>query len=205
MMVRRHTYTKEQRDFIEKNVHGLMNSGLAELFNAKFDTNVTSGQISAYKGNHGLISNLDTTFKKGLKPFNKGMKQSDYMTKESIEKTKNTRFKKGDIPKSTRPVGSERICSKDGYILIKTKEPRSWRLKHRVIWEQEHGPIPPGYIVKFLDGNKLNLELDNLVLIHRSQNAVINKQGLLSNEPEVAKTGILISEVMLKASKLSKR
>ena len=42
------------------------------------------------------------------------------MTPEAIERTKATRFKKGDKPGNHRKVGSERITV-DGYIEIKTK------------------------------------------------------------------------------------
>ena len=35
-------------------------------------------------------------------------------------------------------------------------------LKQRWVWEQEHGPIPKGWKVVFLDGSKDNFALDNL-------------------------------------------
>ncbi len=37
-------------------------------------------------------------FQKGHTPMNKGLKQSEYMTPGAIERTKATRFKKGNVP-----------------------------------------------------------------------------------------------------------
>lgn len=106
--------------------------------------------------------------KKGSIPKNKGLKQTEYMSAESIEKTKLTRFKKGNMPKNHRPVGYERK-TKDGYLEVKVEEPNKWDLKHRIIWQQANGSIPDGYNVQFKDKNPLNLTIDNLYLITRSQ------------------------------------
>ena len=43
--------------------------------------------------------------------------------------------------------------------------------KHRVVWEQAHGPIPEGYLVKFKDGNRMNCSIDNLYLVSRADHA----------------------------------
>ena len=69
-----------------------------------------------------------------------------------------------------KPVGTEMV-KKDKYVLVKMndKKPRIWRLKHHLIWEEAHGPIPDGYLVSFADGDKSNFNLDNLVLITKSE------------------------------------
>ena len=56
----------------------------------------------------------------------------------------------------------------DGYVEIKVAEPRKWALKHRVIWEEANGPIPKGCNIQFRDGNKLNVKIENLYIISRS-------------------------------------
>ncbi|MCR5352386.1 MAG: HNH endonuclease [Bacteroidales bacterium] len=101
-------------------------------------------------------------FQKGHAPANKGKK----MSPETYAKVARTMFKKGRPSINHRPVGSERV-SKDGYVEIKVAEPNKWRLKHRVIWEQERGQIPPGHNIQFKDGNPLNLAIDNLYIIDR--------------------------------------
>jgi len=104
-------------------------------------------------------------YKKGSVPANKGKK----MSKEAYERNKHTMFKKGHIPKNHKPVGYETI-NIDGYILIKTKEPNVFELKHRVLWREAYGEIPPGHVIRFKDGNKQNLSLDNLEMVTKAQN-----------------------------------
>lgn len=103
-------------------------------------------------------------FKKGFVPANKGKK----MPPEVYAKCAGTMFKKGQNPINHREVGSERI-DRDGYIMIKVAEPNKWKLKHRLVWEQANGPIPKGYNIQFRDGNKLNLDIDNLYMISRKE------------------------------------
>ncbi|WP_300700943.1 HNH endonuclease signature motif containing protein [Bacteroides sp.] len=107
-------------------------------------------------------------FHKGHQPANKGRKQQEYMSDAQIEKTKATRFKKGNLPKNHKPVGYERV-TRDGYLEVKTAEPNVFELKHRLLWIEHNGNIPPGYNVQFKDGNRRNICIENLYLISRSQ------------------------------------
>lgn len=145
---------------------------LADLFNQKFNTNITSRTIKSYKANNKLNSGLTSKFRKGQTPHNKGKK----MPKEVYEKVKHTMFAKGNVPPNHRPVGSERI-SKDGYIEVKVAEPNKWRLKQRVVYEETKGKIPEGCPIIFLDGNKRNFEIDNLRCITRSELLYLNCNG----------------------------
>lgn len=103
-------------------------------------------------------------FKKGSVPPNKGKK----MSPEVYEKVKHTMFRKGHMPINHKPVGSERI-NVDGYVEVKMAEPSKWRLKHRVIWEDANGKIPPGYNIQFKNGNTQDVRLDNLYIISRAE------------------------------------
>jgi hypothetical protein len=92
-----------------------------------------------------------------------------------------TQFKKGNTRKETRPVGFERICSRDGVILIKVAEENPYtgcktryRPKHRVLWEAAHGPIPKGMVVRFKNGDKMQCELRNLECISQALNLRLN-------------------------------
>ena len=51
-------------------------------------------------------------------------------------------------------------------------------MKHRHVWEQANGKIPEGHIIIFRDNDRTNISLDNLMIIPRSINAVINHVGL---------------------------
>ncbi|HHT23148.1 MAG TPA: HNH endonuclease [Bacteroidales bacterium] len=106
--------------------------------------------------------------KKGTVPPNKGKKQIEYMTPEAIERTKATRFKKGQRVWNHKPVGYERVNT-SGYTEVKTAEPNKFELKHRVIWRQHYGKIPRGHNVQFRDGNPQNFNIENLYLISRSE------------------------------------
>lgn len=102
-------------------------------------------------------------FKKGQVPPNKGVKGISY------EGSKPTQFKKGARPPNYRPVGTIRVV--DGYQEIKIAEGmRQWRQLHRVIWERLNGPIPKGYNLVFLDGNKENISIANLSLMSKADN-----------------------------------
>ena len=182
-------YTDEMKQFILDNYKGRYNQELADLFNQKFNTNITSRMIKSYKANNKLNSGLTGKFRKGQTPHNKGKK----MPKEVYEKVKHTMFAKGNVPPNHRPVGSERI-SKDGYIEVKVAEPNKWRLKQRVVYEEAKGEIPEGCPIIFLDGNKRNFDIDNLRCITRSELLYLNCNGL-NNSNEITETGILMARL----------
>lgn len=177
------------KQFILDNYKGRYNQELADLFNQKFNTNVTSRTIKSYKANNKLNSGLSGKFRKGQTPHNKGKK----MPKEVYEKVKHTMFANGNVPPNHRPVGSERI-SKDGYIEVKVAEPNKWRLKQRVVYEEAKGKIPEGCTIIFLDGNKQNCNIDNLRCITRSELLYLNCNGL-NNSNEITETGILMARL----------
>ena len=110
-----------------------------------------------------------------------------------------TEFKKGDIPPNRVPIGSERF-TKDGYLQIKIKDGcqnNNWISKHRLIWEQHFGPIPPKHRVIFLDGNKNNLDINNLELMSYGQTAIMSKKNLFNNDPMITKIGSKIAKIEL--------
>lgn len=142
----------------------------------------------------------DSYYRKGSVPLNKGKK----MPKEVYKKCKATMFKKGSVPPNHKPIGSERIDSKDGYVWVKVAEGLNcYRLKHRVVWEQHFGAIPKGMNVQFKDGNRLNLDVDNLELISKSGNM---KRNTYHNYPkEIASTIQLMGALTRQINKHKKK
>ncbi|MDP2432921.1 MAG: HNH endonuclease signature motif containing protein [Pseudomonadota bacterium] len=69
-----------------------------------------------------------------------------------------------------QPIGSERI--QDGYLQRKVRDDgpvhRRWEFVHRLVWIEHHGPIPDGHVVTFRNGNRLDIEPQNLELITRA-------------------------------------
>lgn len=107
-------------------------------------------------------------FKPGHVSSNKGLRQSEYMTPEAIQRSRATQWKKGHLPHNAKPVGYERTDT-DGYVRISVPGHRRMVFKHRWVWEQHNGPIPKGYLICFRDGNRQNCDISNLELVTRSE------------------------------------
>jgi hypothetical protein len=108
-------------------------------------------------------------FVKGQEPPNKGK------TMPYNENSAKTQFKKGGRPHTWRGAGHERINSRDGYVIMFVAETNPWTgastrpvLKHRYLWEQVNGPLPEGYCLKCLDGDKTNTDPTNWECIPRA-------------------------------------
>jgi hypothetical protein len=168
-----------------------------DKLNEEFQLNLSINQLKAATSNHNIRSGRTGCFPKGSTPWNKG-KRFD------CPGSRATRFKKGNRPQTYLPVGSE-VVRTDGYLAVKVADPNKWRLKHRLIWEETHGPIPRGYVLLFLNQDKTDVRLENLVLIKRSRLAVANRYGLLSQSAELTKSGLLVAEVKHKAHNLKQK
>lgn len=191
-------FTNEEEEFIRENFIGICNKELTDMLNSKFGTSYNTMQIKNYKRRNKLDSGLNGQFNKCHTPYNKGVKGK---CGKGCEKTW---FKKGNIPKNHKPVGSERIDSKDGYTLVKTAEPRTWRLKHVVLWEAHNGPVPKGYKVIFLDGDITNITIENLAIMSNKEMLMANRLGLRYKNKELTEVGINIAKLAV-ASKNRKK
>jgi hypothetical protein len=174
------------------------------MINQKFKTNHTAREVESYKNRNHLRSGIDSTFKKGRTPANKGKKWSEFLTEEQQEKARKTCFKKGNIPKQHRAVGSERINAA-GYIEVKVAEPRTWRKKHRIIYEEAYGKVLKGKRIIFADGNKLNLELDNLLLVTDNELLRMNNNNLIKENGDLTKSGLALTKLMNKMYEKKRR
>lgn len=197
-------WTDEKRQWLIDNVKGISQKELLKRFNKHFNENVTLSSIRNQKVKLHLHSGIKGgQFQKGHTPINKGLKWNDYMPKESQEKAKKTWFYKGQKSINKRPVGSERI-NVDGYIEIKVADPNKWKLKHRVIWEETHGEIPKGNKIIFLDGNKLNLDINNLMCVTGSGELYMNRYRYFANDADLTRAGAMIAQVVAKTHDLNK-
>lgn len=188
-----HRYSKEQKEYIIANNYGKYSEELAAMFNKKFNTNISSKEIYYFRRNHKLNSGLTGQFKKGHNTWNKGTKGLTHSNKTS--------FKKGNKPHNYRPVGSERI-TKDGYIEVKVSDPNKWETKNKIVYKKHFGDIPKGYKVIYADGNKLNNEPDNLILVSSSELLIANRNHLIYDNKDLTESGILISKVIDKTNKV---
>ena len=180
-------YTAEQDAFIHENQYGISRAELAVKFNAHFGTSVTSEQMKTACTNRGLKNGRTGHFPKGHVPFVAG-------TKGFLKRNKGS-FPKGHVPHNHRPVGSERI-TKDGYIEIKVAEPNKFDLKHRVVWREHFGEIPDTHCLRFLDNDKTNCSIDNLLLIPRGANATVNIYNKADTGNRELNKAILLTETL---------
>ncbi|MDP2127215.1 MAG: HNH endonuclease signature motif containing protein [Pseudohongiella sp.] len=158
---------------------------VTQFLNDHYGTSFTAEQLKTYTTNHQLKAGRTGCFEKGLVPWNTGTK--------GVVKPNSGNFRKGSMPVNTKPLGHERICSKDGYILVKIAERNPYtgaatryKAKHIVVWEAANGPVPPGHAIRFRDGDKLNCDIDNLVLVTLRLNAMLNRRGY-TNVPQELK------------------
>ena len=122
-------------------------------------------------------------FPKGHVPANAGLRRPGWFSGRMRE----TQFKKGHFPFNRDPefyvLGALRVNT-DGYIDMRVsfdKGSKGWRALHRILWEDAHGSVPPGYFVSFKDGDRLNVELRNLKLISLADNM---RRNTLHNLPK---------------------
>lgn len=180
-----HRYTDEEKQFFVMYVPGHSHREIQQEFIKRFGWEITVSQVQGSIKRYNLNTGRNGYFPKGHIPQNKGKK----MPPEVYERCKGTMFKKGHNPQNSRPVGSERT-NKDGYIEIKIAEPNKWMPKHRFIWQQANGEVPRGHIVVFRDNDRTNVTIENLMLITRKENAVINHAGLSSTIDEAKELAV---------------
>lgn len=191
-------YPPEIQKFIYDNHKGTGHQAMADLLNKTFGTNYTKQQMKNYYARFKLNSGLTGQFVKGCEPWNKGVK--GYMGANK------TSFKKGHRPHNWVPIGSERV-TKDGYIEVKIQEgqfQKNWKGKHILIWEEHNGPVPESHAIIFGDGNKRNFDINNLICVSRAQLARLNQNGLIQNDADLTRTGVIIADMISKVSERKK-
>lgn len=124
----------------------------------------------------GLEAGKKTRFKKGDIPQNKGKKWNDFMSEKGKINSSKTMYKKGHIPHNVKTDGEiTTFYNKRNkpFKFIRLSGGK-WQPLHRFIYEQHHGPIAPKKVLRFIDGNTMNCELDNLELVDMKQNMEMN-------------------------------
>ena len=183
-------YTKEQIEWIRSYFLNHSQTETKLAFNKKFNQNRSVHAINhvvkgIYKTHH---------FTKEQEDFIVNEAAKKNATWKNVTKNFNTRFNTNLLPHSIKAkgailgvhtgynkgfrksykynIGEECLdCAtrgKDAAIKVKVSK-TDWKLKHVLIYEQAYGPLPAGYRVIFLDGNKRNFALDNLAAVSPSE------------------------------------
>jgi len=192
-----HMYTPDEIAFLKENIKGRDHMEVANMFNAHFGLNLSFKQIRGAMHNRHITSGLDCRFKPG---------EAAHRPPKGVHYSRRTEFKKGNRPVNWKPVGSERVDA-EGYVYVKTKEPRTWRMKHVLTWEAAHGPVPKNHAILFRDSNRQNTDIDNLILVSRGQLAVLNKQHLLqaARNANTIDSALLTVDLIRKITQLKKK
>lgn len=192
--------TPEQNDWIREHAYGKTREEIHDMIKDNFGLDLTPSQLKSFRSRNKILNGLDGRFKPSHIPANKGKK----MSPEVYERCKATMFRPGNNPNNYRPVGSERV-NVDGYIEIKVAEPNKWDLKHRVVYRQHHGEIPKGGNIIFADGNRLNVDINNLLLTTDAELARMNQNKLFFRNIEATKTGLNVAKLLDALGKQQRR
>jgi hypothetical protein len=180
MRGKRITYSAEEMAWLAAN-YALPISQYHDLFLAFFARyDVNKLHLHSLRKRNGWRTGRTGRFAKGTEPPNKGRTCAPGSGGRHPNAQK-TQFKKGQLPHNTKGPGHERICKKDGYVIMIVAETNPWSgaatrpvHKHRWLWEQVNGPVPEGMALKCIDSNKLNTDPSNWELAPRALLARLN-------------------------------
>lgn len=189
--------------FIRDNYLKVTVKGIAKLLNK------SHGLITARIKSMGLVipkelilqRKLDSQIKKGNIPANKGKKWDEFMGPEAQKRSRETTFKKGHIPQTTKECDGvitlrndheKRNGRKYQYIRLSLA---NWKPLHVYNWELSHGKIPKGHCLWFKDGNSLNADISNLELITRQENLRRNRSNYLDLPEDIRTASRLLNKL----------
>ncbi|MCF0163170.1 MAG: HNH endonuclease [Fusobacterium necrophorum] len=184
-----HSWTDEEKEYIKDICFYNTRKEIQEALYNKFNIKFTIEQIKGVMQRNNLKIG-EEGLKKTRIPWNKGTK--------GICKANSGSFKKGRPSYNEKETGHE-IITKDGYVKVKVKDPNVWKLKHRIVWESYYGPVPANHVVIFADRDKRNFNIDNLILVTRSELMKMNWNSLLKYDPKLTKLGLMVAKVIIKA------
>lgn len=190
-------YPPEMREYMKANAEGKSTPELIEMIKRQYGIEMTPKQMKAYKGNNNINTGLTGRFEKGNIPPNKGKHMPIY---PGMEKTL---FKKGHIPHNAAKVGELRVNT-DGYLVRKVAQPNKWRFESHLVWEEHNGPIPDGCRITHLDGDKMNVDINNLECITNAEHLEMIRKGLRFNDSELTRAGVAVAKLTVATRKAKK-
>jgi hypothetical protein len=222
---RHHDFTDVHSQFLETSAQGRSYSALAELFNRKFNTDVTHKTIRRLcrilgftngKPNRIPYSDEQIGFLRQYAPdtgysalaemFNErfgtdttALRIGELCRRKGFSNGLDSRFKGSH----TVNLGRKRADAlPDGTEVttsegyVMLKHGGAWRYKHIILWEQVHGrSVPEGHFIVFGDGNKQNIGIENLFCITSVQNGIRTKNKLQGATPELAAAGVALAKL----------
>lgn len=203
MRVNYKKYTDEEKEFLAGIIPGRIAHEVVEVFNKKFpERPITYKQVASFKRNYRINSGVSTQW--GSNPEH-DKKRNILQKGQSVPGGEATRFKKGNKPLNTLPLGSE-VLRSDGYIYRKIAETKparkGWKQVHYIIWEEANGPLKEGEILTFINQDRTDIRLENLKLITQAVNVRLNQAGLNTGDAEILEVGISMANLQNKIGKI---
>lgn len=106
-----------------------------------------------------------------------GLKKTPAAVAAIMKRNRNcTQFKNGNMPYNTI-YGDELVIrvrknkNNPAYKWIRIGF-RQWKQYHIWLWEQTKGPVPEGHLVTFINGNQMDVRLDNLEISTRAEHVI---------------------------------
>lgn len=167
-------FTKEQKEYIFANYKGKTENDLLNELNAKFNETFTLHKLQDFKKRNKLHSGLSGKWKKGNVPWTKTISKEEWFSHYDLEEWREIHRVKSEKLRKYKNVG-DIFKSADGFLFIITSIEYGipWHKRIRpyaqYIWEQHNGKIPNGYKVTYKDGNKLNCDISNLILVSKKE------------------------------------
>ncbi len=203
--------TKEHHDFIKKHQAHITREEMTKMFNDAFGLSVSESKVASYAKRHGMLRVITPLIHKpehlqylkdnhGLLPrsqltdkFNQHFGTS-FTAKDIKTVCRRLGLKMKKVRRNYLPVGTVRQHGK--FLCIKTEEPDVWESMHKYVYEQEHGPMPDGFIIMFADGDRHNVDIDNLVCVPHDASWIINKGGVAKTDnPELNRAVMLTASL----------
>ena len=205
-------YPQGMYEYIRDNSWGVSSKEMAERVKELFGYEMTPVCMKMFRQRHGIKSGVTGWYQKGHAPGNKGKKLEEYVGEDRAAEIKKriaaTQFRKGERPVNEMPVGTI-VVNSDGYKLRKKQMEGSlwerWEFLHRAVWEEINGPVPDGMVVTFRDGDKLNCNIDNLMLVTRGENCALTRYGYRSEDPELTDLGLSVIRLKKAVKEARKR
>lgn len=173
-------YSFEERLFIKNNCT-LPRRELHAIFCDKFNrSDVSVDNLKGFCKRMGWMTGRTGCFAKGNVPHPNAHPKG----------ANKTSFKKGHKPHNWKPVGSKKLDTKDKYEWTKIAEPNVWKQSHYILFEEHYGrSVKPGYLLRFKDGDKTCITIDNIDEISKAENAQLNVMAY-NDSPEELKPAI---------------
>ena len=206
-------YSAQELAWIESNKSMLRREGHAAFCKEFGRVDVSFQHYNSLCKRKGWLTGRDGRLKPGNVPINKGQK-CEPGTGGLHPNARKTQFKRGQLPHNTKHLGHERL-TKDGYIEVSVAQTnpytgfdRHYVQKHRYLWEQLNGPVPEGYCLKSLDGDRLNTDPSNWEAIPRAILPRLNGRfGMAYDraEPEVKPSILVVAKLKHAVNQVTKR